>query len=122
VGGGIGRTVLVVDDDESLRMLCRINLELDGYDVVEACSVAQARERLADGVDAMLLDLHLGDGDGRDLLRELGGTRPPVALFTGSEAIGPELTALADAVLSKPFEISDLSLTVGRLVGVDSPP
>jgi DNA-binding response OmpR family regulator len=112
----------VVDDDESLRMLCRINLELDGYDVVEAGSVAQARERLADGVDAMLLDLHLGDGDGRDLLRELGGSRPPVALFTGSEAIGPELTSLADAVLSKPFEITDLSLTVGRLVGVDSPP
>ena len=31
------------------------------------------------------LDLHLGDGDGRDLLRELGPGRPPVALFTGTE-------------------------------------
>ena len=39
----------------------------------------------------MLLDLHLGDGDGRDLLASLGDERPPVALFTGSEVIGPEL-------------------------------
>jgi two-component system response regulator MprA len=122
VGGGSGKTVLVVDDDESLRMLCRINLELDGYRVLEARSVAEARERLAaERPDAMLLDLHLGDGDGRDLLRELGGSRPPVALFTGSEAIGPELNAQADAVLSKPFELHLLSSTVGRLCGIDSP-
>ena len=31
---GAGRTVLVVDDDPSLRMLCRVNLELDGYAVI----------------------------------------------------------------------------------------
>ena len=113
--------MLVVDDDQSLRMLCRINLELDGYHVLEAGSVAQERAVIAhEEIDAMLLDLHLGDGDGRDLLRELGDDCPPVALFTGSEAIGPELTSLADAVLSKPFEIGLLSSTVGRLVGVDS--
>lgn len=121
MGGGIGKTILVVDDDESLRMLCRINLELDGYRVVEAASLAQARVALASGdVDAMLLDLHLGDGDGRDLLRDLGADRPPVALFTGSEQIGPELSAVADAVLSKPFELTLLASTVGKLVGVDS--
>jgi DNA-binding response OmpR family regulator len=113
-GGG---TVLVVDDDESLRMLCRINLELDGYRVIEAASLAEAREVLAgDSVDAMLLDLHLGDGDGRDLLASLGSVRPPVALFTGSEAIGPDLHALADAVLAKPFGIEHLSETVRRLI------
>ena len=112
---------MLVIDDESLRMLCRINLELDGYHVLEAASVAQARDAIAGGeIDAMLLDLHLGDGDGRDLLRELGGDRPPVALFTGSEVIGPEMASLADAVLSKPFEIALLSSTVGRLVHVDS--
>jgi DNA-binding response OmpR family regulator len=121
VGGGIGKTVLVVDDDPSLRMLCRINLELDGFRVVEASSVGQARQQLAaEPVDAMLLDLHLGDGDGRDLLRELGTERPPVALFTGSEAIGDELRSVADAVLSKPFELDVLSSTVAGLVQVDS--
>ena len=113
-GGG---SVLVVDDDESLRMLCRINLELDGYRVIEAGSLAEARDALAaGGIDAMLLDLHLGDGDGRDLLASLGSERPPVALFTGSEAIGPELRSAADAVLAKPFGIERLAETVRGLI------
>jgi DNA-binding response OmpR family regulator len=108
---------LVVDDDESLRMLCRINLELDGYRVIEAGSLAEARDALAaGGIDAMLLDLHLGDGDGRDLLASLGSERPPVALFTGSEAIGPELQSAADAVLAKPFGIERLAETVRGLI------
>ena len=82
--------MLVVDDDESLRLLCRVNLELDGYRVLEACRrIAEARRcSQPSGVDAMLLDLHLGDGDGRDLLASSGADRPPVALFTGSEPIG----------------------------------
>lgn len=107
----------MVDDDESLRMLCRINLELDGYRVIEAGSLAEARDALAaGGIDAMLLDLHLGDGDGRDLLASLGSDRPPVALFTGSEAIGPELQSAADAVLAKPFGIERLAETVRGLI------
>ena len=117
MGGGTGKTVLVVDDDQSLRLLCRVNLELDGYTVLEATGVGQAKEMLAaGGIDAMLLDLHLGDGDGRDLLAYLGADRPPVALFTGSEQIGPALHEVADAVLSKPFEIGLLRATVDRLV------
>ena len=120
MGGGTGKTILVVDDDPALRLLCRVNLELDGYTVLEATGVGQAKELLAaGGIDAMLLDLHLGDGDGRDLLTSLGANRPPVALFTGSERIGPALHEVADAVLSKPFEIRLLAATVDRLV---SPP
>jgi DNA-binding NtrC family response regulator len=114
IGGG--KTVLVVDDDDSLRMLCRINLELDGYRVLEAASIADARAALAAGpVDAILLDLHVGHEDGRQLLTGLGEPRPRVALFTGSETINPELRELADAVLSKPLGIERLSETVGRL-------
>jgi DNA-binding NtrC family response regulator len=116
IGGG-EKTVLVVDDDDSLRMLCRLNLELDGYRVIEAGSIDSARAALASAhVDAILLDLHVGHGDGRQLLACLGEPRPPVALFTGSEAIGPELRELADAVLAKPLGIDRLAETVGRLI------
>ena len=109
--------MLVVDDDDSLRLLCRINLELEGYAVVEASSIERAQEVLAAGpVDAILLDLHVGQGDGRQLIASLGTSRPPVALFTGSEVIGAELRALADAVLVKPFGIDLLAETVGRLI------
>jgi DNA-binding response OmpR family regulator len=115
VAGG-GKTVLVVDDDDALRMLCRINLELDGYRVVEAASIDAAWEALGrETFDAILLDLHVGNRDGRELLAALGSDRPPVALFTGSEAIGPELEAAADAVLAKPLGIEQIAATVGRL-------
>lgn len=113
----MGKTVLVVDDDDALRMLCRVNLELDGYRVLEAASVADALRTLAEEpIDAMLLDIHLRDGDGRELLEALGGRRPPVALFTGSARVGPELRALADDVLPKPFTLEVLAATVRRLV------
>jgi len=98
-------------------MLCRLNLELDGYRVLEAASLEDARQLLAaGGIDVMLLDLHLGDGDGRELLASLGSDRPPVALFTGSEVIGPELHAQADAVLAKPLGIEHVTDTVRRLL------
>jgi DNA-binding response OmpR family regulator len=117
VGGGTGKTVLVVDDDASLRLLCRINLELDGYRVLEADSLAGARDALAgDPVDAMLLDIHLGDGHGRELVASLGNERPPVAFFTGSVEVDATLRALVDDVLPKPFTLDELAETVRRLV------
>jgi DNA-binding response OmpR family regulator len=125
---GMRPTVLVVDDDPSLRMLCRINLELDGYRVVEAASIAEARTALErEPVAAMLLDVHVGHGDGRDLLRELRaeGAVPPVALLTGSVSIEEADRGLADAVLGKPFGLDELTQTVARLARqpsqVDSP-
>jgi DNA-binding response OmpR family regulator len=125
MGVGEGKKVLVVDDDASLRLLCRVNLELDGFRVFEAGSLAVAGAMLAENeFDAVLLDLHLGDGDGRDLLASLGEGRPPVALFTGSEVIGPELRSMAEEVLSKPFQLDELLSTVRKLVsarpGIDS--
>ena len=125
MGVGEGKKVLVVDDDASLRLLCRVNLELDGFRVLEAGSLAQAAAMLAENeFDAVLLDLHLGDGDGRDLLASLGEERPPVAFFTGSEVIGPELRSMAEEVLSKPFQLDELLSTVRKLVsarpGIDS--
>ncbi len=106
-----GKTVLVVDDDDSLRMLCRINLELEGYSVVEASSIERAQEVLAAGpVDAILLDLHVGQGDGRQLIASLGTSRPPVALFTG-------FTAFATRALASEDWRAWVALDGDRLVG-----
>jgi DNA-binding response OmpR family regulator len=113
--------VLVLDDDASLRMLCRVNLELDGYRVLEASSLANAREALSsEHVDAMLLDVHLADGDGRELLDELGAGRPPAALFTGTEPLA-QVAGLAEAVIPKPFEIGLLRATVEQLLSRPRP-
>lgn len=112
--------VLVVDDDSSLRLLCRVNLELDGFGVSEADSLSAARERLAGGgVSAVLLDVHIGSENGIDLLDELKRERPelPVVLLTGESGLPLEARGRADAVLSKPFPIGALAETIARVCG-----
>lgn len=112
------QTVLVVDDDEALRTLCRINLELEGYRVLEAAGVGEGREALAGGgVDVALLDRRLGVEDGLDLLREARAEQPGVGivLFTGEAELEPEARALVDGVLGKPFELEQLYEVVHRV-------
>ena len=116
---GRSPTVLVVDDDPSLRLLCRVNLELDGYQVVEAPDIAVAEEALlAGGVDVVLLDVHVGPESGLALmrsLRERGGS-PPVVLFTGSAQLDAKTRAEADGVVAKPFRLEELLGVVRRVV------
>jgi DNA-binding response OmpR family regulator len=112
-------TVLVVDDDAAIRFLCRLNLELDGWAVREASAIEQARETLAEAaVDIVLLDVHVGVESGLDFIAEIRAGHPgvPVVLLTGSVG-SPSLDGVdADAVISKPFTLDQLTGTLGRLV------
>ena len=111
-------TVLVVDDDASLRLLCRVNLELDGYRVLEAPDVAEAeRLILADPVDVVLLDVHVGPESGIELMRTLRrrGVAPPVVLVTGTAQLDAGTRAEADGVVAKPFRLEELREVVRRL-------
>jgi CheY-like chemotaxis protein len=113
--GGDTTTVLVVDDDPALRLLCRVNLELEGYSVVEAGSINEAERALDNGgVDVVLLDLHLGNERGTTLIPTLEerGLGSSVALLTGSPGGGVPDGA---TVIPKPFAIDDLTGTVRRL-------
>jgi DNA-binding response OmpR family regulator len=113
--GASTHTVLVVDDDESMRMLCRVNLELAGYRVLEAPTVERAKELLRDEpVEVVLLDVHVGSGDGFSVLDEVRNER--VVLFTGSLEVKAVHRARVDAVLNKPFTLDDLHETVDGLV------
>ncbi|HEY6583833.1 MAG TPA: response regulator [Gaiellaceae bacterium] len=108
-------TVLVIDDDPSLRLLCRVNLELEGYAVLEAGSVAQAEAALDNGgVDVILLDMHLGNEQGTTLIPKIEerGLGSSVALLTGSP--GSQLPVGA-TVIPKPFRIDELTGTVRQL-------
>ena len=111
-------TVLVVDDEPSIRLLCKVNLEVEGYRVVEAGTLDDARDRLdEERVDVVLLDVHIAGEDGRSFLRELRdrGPGPAVAYLSGSFEVerGGEG---ADGVIVKPFQLEELSQTVARLV------
>jgi DNA-binding response OmpR family regulator len=107
----VGPTVLIVDDDASLRLLCRVNLELEGYHVLEAPSVAAAEDAVAaDPVDLFLLDVHIGADDGLALMRSLRERehKAPVVLFTGSATLDSVTVAEADGVVPKPFRLEQL--------------
>jgi DNA-binding response OmpR family regulator len=112
-------TVLVVDDDAAIRFLCRVNLELDGWTVHEAEAIERARETLGSAsVDIVLLDVHIGVESGLDFIAEIRERKPgvPIVLLTGSVG-SPGLEGVdADAVISKPFTLDELTGTLAGLV------
>ncbi|QDH17812.1 response regulator transcription factor [Swingsia samuiensis] len=111
------RPILVVDDDDTLRSLLAEQLRHGGeLEAVEASSVASARElvnRPGARYDAMLLDVTLPDGDGRDFCSELrkAGVRMPIIILTGSDDesdVVRGLDAGANDYVAKPFRIGEL--------------
>jgi len=108
--------VLVVDDEPAIRLLCRVNLEIGGYEVREAATLDEAREQLQAGqIDVALLDVHIGTERSESLLHELNEREIPVAIVSGSADLASLESAGADAVLGKPFTLDDLESTVAKL-------
>ena len=118
MNGDIPATVLVVEDDASLRMLCRINLDLEGYRVLEAETIQRAIELVTEQpVDVVLLDLHVGERHGTELLPVLHAQRPDAAvcLLSGTSESDPPDEEGVDEFIRKPFELEVLTETVRRL-------
>jgi DNA-binding NtrC family response regulator len=114
-----GPTVLIVEDDPSLRLLCRVNLELEGLNVLEAETLAQAIALVrSEPIDVVLLDMHVGEDHGFDLLPYLRESRPDasVCLLSGTTENDPEQVEGVHAFIRKPFELEDLTGTVQRLL------
>ena len=114
----IGPTVLVVEDDSSLRLLCRLNLELERYRVVEAGTLTRAAELLAEEpIDVVLLDLHVAGRHGTELLPLIKAERPraSICLLSGTSETDPPMQEGVDAFVRKPFDIEHLNETVRRL-------
>jgi len=115
--GGTQATVLVVEDDPSLRLLCRVNLELESYRVLEGETIGRAEELLrAEHVDVVLLDLHVGDRHGFELLPILREQYPKtgVCLLSGTSEHDPP-TEEGVMFIRKPFDLDVLSRTVRML-------
>lgn len=124
------RRLLVVDDEPHIGLLLRLQLESRGYELVLARTLFEARGILADAdrPDAMLLDLHLPDGSGVDLLREVRA-RPatatmPVLVLTaeGEPRVLAEARQLGANTITKPFSPTKLTTQVAALLGDVTPP
>lgn len=119
------RHLLLVDDEPHIGMLLRPHLEDLGYRVSLARTLGGARSALAPGldpVDAVLLDLHLPDGSGLDLLRELRdatATRAlPVMVLTavGEERVLDVARHLDATLITKPFSPTKLTAQIAAML------
>ena len=113
----MGVTVLLVEDDRELRATLRDALEVEGYRVLAAASLADARAQLrhadpARPVQLVLLDLGLPDGDGEALLFECRASLPVPVIVVSARGAEPAkirlLDAGADDYLVKPFSLGEL--------------
>lgn len=85
----MGYKILVVDDEESIRITFDDFLRAEGYDVVTAKNLDEARHFLNDDIDMVFLDILLGNEDGMSILRDAKkqGLLCPVVMITGAPSI-----------------------------------
>jgi DNA-binding response OmpR family regulator len=119
--------ILVVDDEPDVLLLCRMNLEHAGHQVIEAPDgergLQLAREHRP---DAVILDLMLPNVDGYEVLRSLNedpaGIDPAVVVLTAKARQEDRLRCLrggADEFVTKPFSPGSLVDTVEQLLAME---
>jgi DNA-binding response OmpR family regulator len=110
--------VLVVDDEKTLRHFLRLNLQEQGYQVIDAADGQTAMKLIEkDNFDVALIDLHLTDMDGLDIMRYLRKVAPhtSVIILTGYATVDSAVEALrqgAHDYLTKPCNTADLLASV----------
>ena len=116
------KTVLVVDDDESLRRVVEYNLGEEGYRVVTAPDGAAGLRAFQEGsVDLVLTDVRMPDMDGLELLTRLKTMQPelPVIVLTAHGTINSAVEAMklgAFDYLTKPFNRDQLKAAVRKVL------
>ncbi len=117
-------TVLVVDDEETARMVVSEFLRSKGYEVLEAGTLADARVVISKGVaDIIILDVRLPDGYGPHLLTETSRLpmRPQVIIVTAHGEVSMAVEAMkngAQDFMQKPLDLLELEKSVNRAAEV----
>ena len=113
-------TLLVVDDERSLRFSIGEWARDEGYAPLEAATGREALEVVRErGVDAVVLDLKLGDEDGLRVLRDLRESDPtlPVVMLTGHGTVEQAVLAIqlgAYDFMLKPPDLDHLGVVLDR--------
>jgi DNA-binding response OmpR family regulator len=114
--------ILMVEDEQALQMVVGDRLRKDGY-LVDSASDGETgfRKATSQPFDLVILDVMLPRRSGLDLCRDvrLAGLGMPVLILTarcGSEDVVAGLKAGADAYMTKPFELAELSARVEALL------
>jgi DNA-binding response OmpR family regulator len=118
------KKVLLVEDDESVRQLVRVTLQMHEYEVVEAKDGLEGLLFLdMHKPDAVVLDLMMPDVGGERMLAQLRQTeetkRTPVVIITGKPEVAPEVIGLVgeDNFFPKPFDPDAVIDRLNALLG-----
>ena len=116
----MSQKILIIEDEPDIRKTLEYNISREGYEVISASSLSEARQNLeSSSFSLLLLDLMLPDGSGLDLFRELKQDKSkssmPVIILTAKDdevdkVVGFELGA--DDYVTKPFSVRELILSV----------
>jgi CheY-like chemotaxis protein len=121
-------SILVVEDEESVRKVMQSALEREGYRVTTAANGHEASRILACEAFALVVtDLLMPDKDGIEVISELRQKQPnlPIIAMSGGGRLPREGYLIiaqhlgANAILQKPFTIEELSSMVARLLPAD---
>ena len=124
------RRILIVDDEERMVRFIRLNLEHDGFQVLEAFNGTQAINKIRSNLpDLVLLDVMMPDMDGFEVLRIVREvSRVPVIMLTAKGEEEDRVRGLemgADDYITKPFSprelVSRVRAVLRRTEMVESP-
>lgn len=116
----MNKTVLIADDDLSVRKSLGKVLQEVGYNVIEAADGAEAVEQFKSGqVDLLLLDIGLPIKNGWDTFGTITGQAPafPIIIITGKEnQYDTAMAAGVGALMEKPLDVGELLNTIQELL------
>jgi CheY-like chemotaxis protein len=125
---GRQETIIVVDDEPTLRQLAQRALEEAGYRVLAAANGAEALERIEAytcGIDLLVTDLVMPVMGGRELVEQLHSRGMAMRVlfvsgYTDDEVMRRGLLEPGCAFLSKPFDLDALTAKVGEVLDTQS--
>ncbi len=120
-GREAGPVVLIVDDDDRLREFVRVNLEMEGYSVIEAQDADQGLTAVEERPpDLILLDVMMPGVDGWEMLRRVqakhGVGSIPVIMFSGKVDEADVAARGAQGFIGKPFDPQQLIESTKQLL------
>ena len=110
----MGKTILIVEDEQNIVDILSFNLSREGYDTLEAYDgPAGLQLALENDPDLILLDLMLPGMDGFEVCRKVreSGSAAPIIMLTARDAVMDKVSGLdagADDYITKPFAIEEL--------------
>ncbi len=111
--------ILIVDDSEDFRILCRYELEDAGYEVIMAATAAGAMESFRkEQPDLVVLDIKLPDMDGLELLSRMKESRSdvPVIMHTAYDYMYDLACDVSDAYVVKSADFTELKRRIAQVI------